>query len=211
MTIPDLDHYDLLELPRDATHDDVERAYRVARATWADGALATYSVADANALDSLRARVEHAYRVLSDADARGAYDAALGRLRAEPSGEPDPDLGLDEPEKEELTAAELPREIEAFDDLSGPEDGRWTGPALRRTRLARGLELDQINQTTKVSPLHLRNIEEERFELLPAAVYVRGFVTAYARCLGLDAGRVANDYLERLAAAKPDRSQRRRR
>ena len=211
MTIPDLDHYDLLELPRDATHDEVERAYRVARATWAEGALATYSVADAKALDSLRERVEHAYRVLSDADARGAYDAALGRLRAEPLPEPEPDLGLDEPEKEELAPAELPREIEAFDDLSGPEDGGWTGPALRRTRLARGLELDQINQTTKVSPLHLRNIEEERFELLPASVYVRGFVTAYARCLGLDAGRVANDYLERLAAAKPDRSQRRRR
>jgi flagellar biosynthesis protein FlhG len=208
MTIPDFDHYELLELPRDATHEEVERAYRVARATWAEDALATYSVADAKELDALRARVEHAYRVLSDADARGAYDAALGRLRP---GHIEPDLGLDELEKEELAPAELPAEIEAFDDLSGPEDGRWTGPALRRTRLARGLELDQINQTTKVNPLHLRNLEEERFELLPAAVYVRGFVTAYARCLGLDAGRVANDYLERLAAARPDRSARRRR
>lgn len=208
MTIPDFDHYELLELPRDASYEEVERAYRMARATWADDALATYSVADTRELDALRERVEHAYRVLSDADARGAYDAALGRLRAAPC---EPDLGLDEPDKEELAPAQLPAEIEAFSDLSGPEDGHWTGPALRRTRLARGLELDQINQTTKVSPLHLRNIEEERFELLPAAVYVRGFVTAYARCLGLDAGRVANDYLERLAAARPDRSSRRRR
>jgi flagellar biosynthesis protein FlhG len=208
MTIPDLDHYELLELPRDATHEEVERAYRMARATWADGALATYSVAHDEELGSLRERVEHAYRVLSDADARGAYDAALGRLRVAPS---EPDLGLDETEKEELAPAELPAEIEAFEDLSGPEDGHWTGPSLRRTRLARGLELDQITRTTKVSPVHLRNIEEERFELLPAAVYVRGFVTAYARCLGLDAGRVANDYLERLAAARPDRSARRRR
>jgi flagellar biosynthesis protein FlhG len=207
MTIPDFDHYELLELQRDATHDEVERAYRMARATWADDALATYSVADAKELDALRERVEHAYRVLSDADARGAYDAALGRLRASS----EPDLGLDELEKEELAPAELPAEIEAFEDLSGPEDGRWTGPALRRTRLARGLELDQIHRTTKVNPVHLRNIEEERFELLPAAVYVRGFVTAYARCLGLDAGRVANDYLERLSAALPDRSGRRRR
>jgi flagellar biosynthesis protein FlhG len=186
----------------------VERAYRLAQSTWADDALATYSVADPNELDALRERVEHAYRVLSDADARGAYDAALGRLRAAPS---EPDLGLDEPEKEELAPAQLPAEIEAFADLSGPEDGHWTGPALRRTRLARGLELDQIHRTTKVNPVHLRNIEEERFELLPAAVYVRGFVTAYARCLGLDAARVANDYLERLAAARPDRSSRRRR
>ena len=83
--------------------------------------------------------------------------------------------------------------------------------ALRRTRLARGLELDQINAITKVNPVHLRSIEEERFEALPASVYVRGFVSAYARCLGLDAGRVASDYLERLKAARPDRTQKRRR
>ena len=209
MTIPDQDHYELLELPRDATHEEVERAYRLARATWAEGALASYSVASEAELGSLRERVEQAYRVLSDVDARGAYDAALGRLRAPTSYEPD--LGLDEEEKDGLAPAELPAEIEVFEDLSGPEDGAWTGHALRRTRLARGLELDQINAITKVNPMHLRSIEEERFEALPAAVYVRGFVSAYARCLGLDAGRVANDYLERLQAARPDRPSKRRR
>jgi flagellar biosynthesis protein FlhG len=209
MTIPDVDHYELLELPRDASHEDVERAYRVARATWGEDALAAYSVASEAELGALRERVEQAYRVLSDADSRGAYDAALGRLRAPVHDEPD--LGLDDEEKEELAPAELPAEIEAFGDLSGPEDGRWTGPALRRTRLARGLELDQINAITKVNPVYLRCIEEERFEALPASVYVRGFVAAYARCLGLDAGRVANDYLERLQAARPERPQKRRR
>jgi len=209
MTIPDLDHYELLELDRDASHEDVERAYRLACATWAEDALAPYSVASEGELSSLRDRVEHAYRVLSDADARGAYDAALGRLRA--SIDAEPDLGFDEDEKEDLAPAELPAEIEAFEDLSGPEDGRWTGGALRRTRLARGLELDQIHAITKVNPTHLRSIEEERFDALPAAVYVRGFVAAYARCLGLDAGRVANDYLERLQAARPARPQKKRR
>lgn len=208
MTIPDLDHYELLELPRDASHEDVERAYRLAQTTWGEDALAAYSVASEAELSALRERVEHAYRVLSDADARGAYDAALGRLRAPAHDEPD--LGLDDEEKEELAPAELPAEIEAFGDLSGPEDGHWTGPALRRTRLARGLELDQINAITKVNPVYLKGIEDERFEALPASVYVRGFVAAYARCLGLDAGRVANDYLERLQAARPDRPPKRR-
>ena len=75
----------------------------------------------------------------------------------------------------------------------------------------RGLELDQINAITKVNPNYLRCIEEERFDALPAAVYVRGFVAAYARCLGLDAGRVANEYLERLQTARPDRAQKKRR
>jgi flagellar biosynthesis protein FlhG len=209
MTIPDQDHYELLELARDASREDVERAYRVAQATWAEDALAAYSVASESELRTLRERVEQAYRVLSDADARSAYDTALGRLRGPRRDEPD--FGLDEDEKEALVPVELPAEIESFADLSGPEDGRWTGAALRRTRLARGLELDQINATTKVNPTYLRCIEEERFEALPAAVYVRGFVAAYARCLGLDAGRVANDFLERFQAARPERAGRRRR
>lgn len=209
MMIPDQDHYELLELPRDATHAEVERAYRLARATWAQGALASYSVASEAELDALRERVEQAYRVLSDADARGAYDAALGRLRPPPREEPD--LAFDEDEKEGLAPAELPAEIEVFEDFSGPEDGHWTGPALRRTRLARGLELEQLTAITKVKVDYLRCIEEERFDALPAAVYVRGFVVAYARCLGLDAGRIANDFLERFAAARPERLQRRRR
>jgi flagellar biosynthesis protein FlhG len=207
MTIPDQDHYELLELPRDASHEEVERAYRMAQATWAENALASYSVASEAELGALRERVEHAYRVLSDADARGAYDAALGRLRVPVAYEPD--LGLDDEEKDGLAPAELPPEIEVFEDLSGPEDGRWNGHALRRTRLARGIELDQLTAITKVKSDYLRSIEEERFDALPADVYVRGFVTAYARCLGLDAARVANDFLERLAEARPDKRRRR--
>ncbi len=204
--IPEQDHYELLELTRDATREDVERAYRLAQATWAEGALAAYSVASEAQLSSLRERVEFAYRVLADVEARSAYDEALGALRAPARAEPD--LGFDD--EEPASSAELPAEIEAFEDLSGPEDGRWSGAALRRTRLARGLELDSITAVTKVNPVYLRCLEEERFEALPAAVYVRGFVSAYARCLGLDAGRVSTDYLERLSAARPQGAPRRR-
>jgi flagellar biosynthesis protein FlhG len=207
MTIPDQDHYELLELPRDATYEDVERAYRLARSTWAEGGLAVYSVASESELSVVRERVEAAYRVLSDMDARGAYDVALGELL--PALSEEPYLGLED-DPEEPAPVELPAEIESFDDLSGPENGRWTGAALRRTRLARGLELEQVSAITKVKPLYLRCIEAERFDALPAAVYVRGFVSAYARCLGLDAPRVASDYVERLQLGRPDRAPRRR-
>ena len=43
---------------------------------------------------------------------------------------------------------------------------------------------------------------EERFEELPAPVYVRGFVTAYAQALGLDGRRVAQGYMAHLEAAR---------
>jgi hypothetical protein len=207
MTLLVQDHYELLELERDATREEVERAYRMARATWAEDALAAYSVASRSDLAVLRERVEEAYRVLSDADARSAYDAAFPRFRAARAEEPD--LGLDD-EPASLAPEELAAEIDSFDDLSGPENGRWTGAALRRTRMARGLALEQISAITKVNPVHLANIEAERFDALPVAVYVRGFVSAYARCLGLDAARVAGDYLEALQLARPERPLRRR-
>ena len=208
MSVPDQDHYELLELARDATREEVERAYRMARATWAEGGLAVYSVASESELGVLRERVEEAYRVLADADARSAYDAAFTRRL--PARGDDPDLGLDDA-SEPHAPEELSAEIDSFEDLSGPENGRWTGAALRRTRLARGLALEQISAITKVNPGYLGSIEAERFDALPAAVYVRGFVSAYARCLGLDARRVASDYVERLQLGRPERDPRRRR
>jgi DnaJ-class molecular chaperone len=194
------DHYALLELPRDASREEVERAYRMACTTWADGSLAAYSVADDVTLASLRERVNEAYRVLGDVEARSQYDETLGPAFAEHDLEPE--LVFDDEEARPV-AAGLPAEIDDFEDLSGPDEGRWSGAALRRTRLARGIELGQITEITKVKSLYLRCIEEERFEALPSAVYVRGFVGAYARCLGLDATRVAADFAERLQAARP--------
>ena len=37
----------------------------------------------------------------------------------------------------------------------------------------------------------------KRFDDLPAAVYVRGFVKGYASCIGLDPERVAKSYMPR--------------
>jgi len=148
------DHYELLEIPRDATREEVERAYRMARATWSEEGLATYSVAERGELAGMRARVELADRVLVDVETRSAYDEALGLLSPPPE---EPELDFDDEEKK--VAPELPAEIESFDDLSGPEDGRWSGAALRRSRLARGLELEQLTAVTKVNPVYLRCIE----------------------------------------------------
>jgi cytoskeletal protein RodZ len=68
--------------------------------------------------------------------------------------------------------------------------------------MRRGVELDDIAEITKVSPTNLRYIEEERFKNLPAEVYVRGFVTAYARTIGLDPERVVPTYMERFRDAQ---------
>ena len=85
-----------------------------------------------------------------------------------------------------------------YDALEDDGRGEFDGVRLRRNRLFRGYELDQISDVTKVNTSHLRNIEEENFSELPADVYVRGFVTAYAQTIGLDPKIVVPSYMARV-------------
>ena len=84
-----------------------------------------------------------------------------------------------------------------------------TGAFLRKVRETRGIELGDISQRTKISERYLRALEEERFADMPAAVYVRGYVTEYARALRIDAAarrRELPDALPRQAAQGRPRS-----
>jgi len=60
------------------------------------------------------------------------------------------------------------------------------GETLRRERLRRNLDLDQISRELKISSRFLEAIEEERFDRLPAGVFAKSFVRQYARLLQLD-------------------------
>jgi curved DNA-binding protein CbpA len=207
--LSEMSHYEVLELSRDAAVGDVERAYRLAQGTWAEDGLATYGLYEEGESAAVRERIELAYRILSDEDAKSGYDAQLGGVES-PLGI---DLELDlefEPEEEaaqaSVPASSVAPEIEEFDDLEAPGEGPYDGARLRRVRLARGIDLDKISEVTKISSTYLRFIEEERFEDLPAAVYVRGFVGAYASSVGLDPQRIVGPYLDRLADARPEQS-----
>lgn len=192
-------HYEVLEVGRGARPEEIDRAYRVATTTWGEGSLALYSLFDERDAGAVRDRIQRAYRILSDSAARRAYD------------QQNFDSAL---EVEELAAAEAGHnsgsglgdfeEVAALD--ASLEDGceeneSFDGPLLRRLRMQRGIEIADIAEVTKVSVRYMQALEDESFELLPAAVYVRGFLTAYARTVGLDPARVAASYMPRLEMA----------
>jgi cytoskeleton protein RodZ len=60
------------------------------------------------------------------------------------------------------------------------------GSTLRDARTARGLSIEQVAQDTRISARFLEALESERFDSLPAPVYVRGFLRSYATYLRLD-------------------------
>ncbi|KPF64740.1 hypothetical protein IP88_13545, partial [alpha proteobacterium AAP81b] len=60
------------------------------------------------------------------------------------------------------------------------------GAALAAARVARGLTLADIARDTRVPLRHLRAIEADEHEALPALTYAIGFVKAFATAVGLD-------------------------
>jgi cytoskeletal protein RodZ len=65
------------------------------------------------------------------------------------------------------------------------------GETLRRERVKRKLNLDQISSELKISPRFLEAIEDEAFDKLPGGVFVRAFVRQYGSFLGLNGEELA--------------------
>lgn len=82
------------------------------------------------------------------------------------------------------------------DDRPRTADG--PGVWLRRNRAAHGLTLDDIARSTKITKPILIALESSDVLRLPAPIYTRGFVKAYAREVGLDPDRTADDYLAQI-------------
>ena len=214
--LADQNYYELLEVARDGTPQQVERAYRIARGTYVPSSAATYSVFSEEESGSILRRIEEAYAVLSDARLRQEYDARLQReerLQREARAARAPSLPEvaarpahpieSAPPAPLRRTARAPAETELeIDGPLEPENGVYSGAVLRRIRLSLGIELDEIASITKVNERFLEAIEGDRFDGLPASVYVRGFLKEFAKCLGIDPSEVVASYMERHAGAR---------
>lgn len=69
------------------------------------------------------------------------------------------------------------------------------GALLRRLRESAQASLEDIVDITKINRRYLIALEEDDWASLPANVYVRGFVSEYARALGMDAHFIAKSYM----------------
>lgn len=82
----------------------------------------------------------------------------------------------------------------ALPERDRPIDGK----TLRGLRESQGIPLEYVAAQTHIRLEHLQALEEERFwDLPPAAVNVRGFLSAYAAEVGLPVDDVVPPYMER--------------
>jgi len=209
------DHYQVLEIPYDATYDEIQSAYESARDIYSHEALVSGSILSEHERRGTFDRIAEAYQTLIAEESRRLYDQRLGLV-----GERRSEITV----AASVTTARTLANTEAKDNEaeavepelkpSSPADGRDTGPRecplrldpseeatgafLRKAREAMGLELATISEETKIGTSTLEYIENERVDRLPAPVYLRNFTRQFALCLGLDDDRVARTYVERV-------------
>jgi flagellar biosynthesis protein FlhG len=200
--------YEVLEIDPGASDEEIRRAHKRALEMYAQDSMVVCGLYSPERLDVVRERVEVAYDVLLDPERRRRYDMELfpegtPRLRTPPppraadSG-PHPTTPAS---RSEEPPAPRPEVVEPPVD----EATEFTGALLRAIREARKIDLGDIAQRTKIGIAHLRAIEDERWDLMPALVYLRGFLVEYARTLRLDPARVTRTFLDRFQKARPGR------
>ena len=190
--VPPSSHHDVLEVERGATDEEIRRAYKRMCGVFDPENLVTFGLFDEEGLDTARARIDEAYDVLLDPARRRPYEISVFPENQETKAET---------EQEQVPTGELPPAP------SITPDTEFGGALLRAVRESQGTSLQQISERTKVGLDYLRCIEEDEFGRLPAAVYVRGFVTEFAKCLRLDPEQVSQSYLRRYKARMEDQGE----
>ena len=85
-------------------------------------------------------------------------------------------------------------------DLDAQPTGQNVGERLRQAREARGMDLAEVADRTRIPLRHLQSIEAAEYSNLPSPTYAMGFARAYARVVDADEVSIANDLRAELDA-----------
>lgn len=201
----DMSHYEILNLPLTAPGREVEEAYLQLTYVYGDNSRACYGALEDEQRRWMLDRIRLAYETLRNEAARKEYDENELGLTGEEKKR------LDMEKTHELKAIRLAgvpvkaghpggrahgsQPKKAAVSASGP--ARVTGSHLKNIRTARGASLDEIAHVTKVKKSYLEAIEREDTKSFPAPIFMKGFLKAYAKALGLDPEEISERYLAR--------------
>ncbi|MFS4458853.1 helix-turn-helix domain-containing protein [Bdellovibrio sp. HCB2-146] len=78
-----------------------------------------------------------------------------------------------------------------------------TGEILKKAREEKGLSLNEIGLSLKISSKVLKAIEDGDEKQLPAKTFLRGFVQSYANYLHLDTDKILETFYEEMGSTRP--------
>lgn len=179
-------YYEILEVSPDADLKAIQRAYDHARETFHADSPAIYSLFSEEEMRKIQTAIEEAYRVLMDEALRRSYDQSHAHHIKRAPGEKSKEILMKPPEiKGGLSFTDLSVDV---------GDITYRGRSLKEVREKLGIDLKTISAGTKINIKTLELIEDEDLERLPAPVYLKGFLKAYARALNLDSQKLIEGY-----------------
>jgi curved DNA-binding protein CbpA len=189
--LPEQNFYEIFEIPTTATRQQIEQAYELAKKTYGDNSLASYSLFDSAERKEIIRRIHLAYETLSDENRRRQYDqTVMGRAVPE---SPAPSVAGPVKTAPAIAATAL---LKPVPESSEPVDiESLTGLQLRQIRERQGIPLQEIANKTRINITYFQFLERNQYRSLPPSVYLRSYMLQYARMLGLDPGRVADRIL----------------
>ncbi len=190
--IEEMDYYELLNLERNASQEEIERAYLLGIAAHRPDSLASYGLVPGEDRGLILKKIEEAYQTLRFEDKRKEYDEVLSR--EQPAYEPKARFRKSV-QKLEIGCAHEKRGLwkrlkkllfsRKQKETNADQPILYRGENLKGVRENRGLSLEAVAQATRLSIPLLKALEEETYDALPEGTDVPSLIDNYARALGL--------------------------
>ena len=188
MRVDSKTYYDTLEIPCSSSNTDIHTAYLRAKNTYSSYNPNVLSVFSKQEIQDLRKLIDQAYFVLSHPVRRKAYDREISKsvpnAYKQQQNLSNKNIAITSHYKKNPIFEKQIEEQDIFD-----------GPFLQSVRNYKNITLDQICLVTRIGKPYLIAIENNEYQLLPAPVFVRGFISQYAKCLSLDTKKVVDSYM----------------
>lgn len=194
-----LDYYSILDVSRESLPKDIQGAYLTAKKTFSLSNPEIYKIfTQKEAIEWLNL-IEEAYSIIGDRGLRKTYDNQFGESW---KTENLPSFDL-EPKSENTTTtvlAETCQEVplgfgmtafgiypidEGFEEIIKDTD-LFTGGFLQEIRRYKKIDLEELSNKSCIALRYLYAIENDNYDALPAAVFVRGYIIQYTKALELD-------------------------
>ena len=193
-------YYEVLDIPPDANQDAIDDAYKTAKKTFSlsnSNLLNTFTKEEA--IDWLN-MIDEAYSVIGHPNTRRVYDRKWKNVFSNQSK----GLHFLEESKKSKTRkglADTPisqyKVDKHMEDLITTQEV-FDGSFLKKVREYKNIKLTDFSEFTCIALHYLRAIEDNNPSILPAAVFVRGYIIQYCRILGLDESKAVPSFMSQL-------------
>ena len=205
MTSPtDWNYYEVLDVPSQAPQSDIYGAYIKAKETYSTANPNIFNIFSEEEAYAWLEVIEEAYSIVGHPNTRRIYDqeiqfsdgAPTDGINAESLANNQSE-NIDVPDGHGKTSISIYPVDPNIEELIEKQD-IFDGLFLKKIRTYKNINLQDFSKLTCIAIRHLYAIENNNFSVLPAAVFVRGYVVQYCRLLDLSEKKVVPSFMSLL-------------